>query len=86
MSMPHIVSSDSMISPNTPTRSWLAGLSASINVGMTNGITEMCVMSLRTTTSQKRLVDHFGMSTAVAPTPSTENIDQLCALTWNSGR
>ena len=38
------------------------------------------------TTSQKRLVDHFGMSTAVAPTPRTENIDQLCAFTWKSGR
>ena len=75
-----------MMSPKTPTRRRLAGLSASINVGMTNGISEMWVMSLRTTTSQNRLVDHFGMSTAVAPTPSTENIDQLCALTWNSGR
>ena len=26
------------------------------------------------------------LCTAVAPTPSTENIDQLCAFTWNSGR
>ena len=53
---------------------------------MTKGISEMWVMSLRATTSQKRLVDHFGMSTAVAPTPSTEKNDQLWAFTWKNGR
>ena len=53
---------------------------------ITNGITEMCVTPCSTTIGQKRLCDHFGMSTAVAPTPSTENNDQLCAFTWKNGR
>ena len=74
------------MSPKTATRRLFSGLSASMSVGMTNGISEMWVISLRTVTSQKRLVDHLGISTAVAPTPSTENIDQLCAFTWNNGR
>ncbi len=39
-----------------------------------------------TTTSQNRLVDHLGISTAVAPTPSTEKNDQLWAFTWKNGR
>ena len=38
------------------------------------------------TTSQKRLVDHFGVRTAVAPTPSTGKNVQLCAFTWKNGR
>ena len=55
-----------MISPKTPTRSVCsAGLSGSPSVPITNGISEMCVMSCATTTSQKRLGDHFGMSTTV---------------------
>jgi hypothetical protein len=64
----------------------VAGRSGPEIVPMQNGISEMCVISWRATTSQNRLDDHLGVSTAVAPTPSTQNIDQLCALTWNSGR
>ena len=75
-----------MIRPNTPTRRSVSGLSSAISVPMTKGISEMWVMPLRATTSQKRLVDHFGISTAVAPTPSTEKNDQLWALTWKNGR
>ena len=51
-----------------------------------NGISEMWVMALAVITGQNRLVDHLGVSTAVAPTPSTEKNDQLWAFTWKSGR
>ena len=53
---------------------------------ITNGMSEMWVISLRATTSQKRLDDHFGISTAVPPAPSTVKNDQLCAFTWKNGR
>src|SRR5260221_11919816 len=74
------------ISPNTPTRSAVCGRSGDPNVLMQNGISEMWVMPCCATTSQKRLVDHLGISTAVAPAPSTEKKDQLWALTWKNGR
>jgi len=70
-----------MIRPNTPTRRSVSGLSGAMSVPMTNGMSEMWVMPLRATTSQNRLVDHLGIRTAVAPTPSTEKNDQLWALT-----
>ena len=80
--MPIISSSAGITRPKTPMRSVCsAGLSGASNEGITNGISEMCVISWRVIMSQKRLVDHFGMSTAVAPAPSTENSDQLCAFT-----
>jgi hypothetical protein len=75
-----------MISPKTPIRSSVSGLSGAMRVPITNGMREMWVIPWRATTSQNRLVDHFGMSTAVAPTPSTEKNDQLWALTWKKGR
>ena len=63
-----------MISPNTPTRSVCsAGSSGLPSAPMTNGISEMWVTPCSTTVGQNRLCDHFGISTAVAPTPSTEN-------------
>ena len=51
-----------------------------------NGMSEMWVTPWSTTAGQNPLWDHFGMSTAVAPTPRTENSDQLCAFTWKNGR
>ena len=75
-----------MIRPNTPTRSSVSGRSGWASVPMTNGMSEMCVIRWRATTSQKRLVDHFGVSTTVAPTPSTGKNVQLCAFTWKNGR
>lgn len=43
-------------------------------------------MSFAVISGQKRLDDHLGVSTAVAPTPRTEKNDQLWAFTWKSGR
>ena len=76
-----------MISPNTPTRSvCCSGLSGLPSAPITNGMSEMCVTSCSTTVGQNRLCDHFGMSTAVAPTPRTGHKLQLCALVWKNGR
>ncbi len=76
-----------MIRPNTPTRRLVVrGARGPSMVPMQKGMSEMWVISCRPTTSQKRLDDHLGMSTAVAPTPRTEKIDQLWALTWKRGR
>ena len=86
-SIPNIRSRSGMISPNTPTRNvWSAGLSGLPSAPITNGMTEVCVTPCSTTVGQKRVCDHLGMSTAVAPTPSTENRLQLCAFTWKNGR
>ena len=75
-----------MIKPNTPTRSTFSGLSGFPSAPITNGITDVWVTPCSATTGQKRDCDHFGMSTAVAPTPSTQKNDQLCAFTWKNGR
>ena len=76
-----------MMRPNTPMRSVVvSGRSGPEIVPIANGISEMWVMPCSVMTGQKRLVDHLGMSTAVAPTPSTEKNDQLWAFTWKSGR
>jgi hypothetical protein len=74
------------ISPKTPTRNAVSGRSGLPSAAIVNGMSEMCVTRCSATTGQKRLCDHFGIRIAVAPTPSTEKNDQLCALTWNSGR
>ena len=76
-----------MISPNTPTRSVCScGRSGAARAPITNGMSEMCVTPCSTTIGQKRLCDHFGISTTVAPTPNAENMLQLCAFTWKNGR
>jgi len=72
--------------PNTATRSDVSGRSGALMRPMTNPIMEMWVTPWRATTSQNRLVDHLGISTAVAPAPSTEKNDQLWALVWKNGR
>ena len=64
----------------------LLGRSGRRDAPITNGISEMWVIAVLVHHRQKRLVDHFGISTAVAPTPSTEKSDQLCAFTWKNGR
>ena len=85
--MPATRSRSGTIRPNTPTRSgWSAGFSGLIRLGITNGITDVWVTPCSTTTGQNRLCDHFGMSTAVAPTPSTEKKLHDCAFTWKNGR
>ncbi len=61
-------------------------MSGAISAVNTNGSSEMWVTSRRTATSQKRLTDHFGISTIVPPTPSVLQVDQLCAFTWKNGR
>ena len=76
-----------MISPNTPTRNVCsAGRSGVPSAPITNGMTEMWVTPCSTTVGHKRLCDHFGIRTAVAPTPKTEKRLQLCAFTWKNGR
>ena len=76
-----------MISPNTPDPQRVsAGLSALLERADDERHQRDVGDAVLATTSQNRLVDHFGMSTAVAPTPSTENIVQLWALTWKNGR
>ena len=76
-----------MIRPNTPTRKvCCSGRSGLPSAPITNGMTKMWVTPCSTMAGQKPLCDHFGISTAVAPTPSTENRLQLCAFTWKKGR
>ena len=85
--MPSMESSTSMISPNTPMRRVeVTGRSGPATVPMQKGISEIWVIPCAPTTSQNRLEDHLGISTAVAPTPRTEKNDQLWAFTWKRGR
>jgi hypothetical protein len=73
--------------PKTPARIVCSfGVSGSWNAAMTKGISEMWVTPCFCTTGQKPEVDHFGVSTAVAPTPSTDHSVHDCALTWKNGR
>ena len=83
--MPSSSSSTGMIRPNTPILTVCsAGLSFMID-WITNGSSEMCVTPCLATTSQNRLVENFGWSTTVPPTPRTDQMAQLWVLTWKNG-
>ena len=87
MAIPNMRSRSGRISPNTPARRRCSvGRSGLPSAAITNGITDVWVTPCSTTTGQKRLCDHLGISTAVAPTPSTAKKLQLCAFTWKNGR
>jgi hypothetical protein len=82
---PTIFSSGGMVRPNTPTFSRFGGMGLPTIACIVKPITEKCVTSCLVTTSQKRVADHFGVSTIVAPTPSALQVAQLCAFTWKKG-
>ncbi len=82
----HLARACGMISPNTPTLRVCSGTGLPTIALNTNGISEMWVTPCLATTSQNRLAENFGCSTTVPPTPSVDQIDQLCALTWKNGR
>jgi hypothetical protein len=82
---PSAGSSCGITRPNTPTFSRFGGIGLPRIAGSVKPITEKCVTPCFVTTSQKRVADHFGVSTIVAPTPSALHVAQLCAFTWKNG-
>ena len=74
------------IRPNAPTLSLFGGTGLPITALSTNGMKEKWVTSCLVTTFQKLDTENFGVSTIDAPTPSADQVDQLCAFTWKYGR